>query len=309
MSDPARPIIAAAAGPKGGVGKSCLSLNLAIALAGQGLKTILVDLDLGGANLHALFGLSNIGPGLADFVFQRRPLIDLLRPTGVNDLSFLLGSADTLGMANLIQWQKIKLLSHLKKLPAEVIVADLGSGSSFITLDLYAAAHLRLLVTSPETTSLINAYGFLKSLIFRVFLRIIRARRNEAVLELISRASRPHHELGLEDINGLIVRAAAEDPASAAQLSAVLNNLRPGIILNLISEPAEARTAEALIILLHKRLSLEAELWAQVPFDAAMRRSVIHMKPLLLLEPQSSAAQAIIRLADQVRARLFGAAA
>jgi len=64
-------VIPVAAG-KGGVGKTQIAANLAIALAQAGEKTIVVDLDLGGSNLHTHLGLPNRNPGLGDYLRARK---------------------------------------------------------------------------------------------------------------------------------------------------------------------------------------------------------------------------------------------
>ena len=65
------PVIIPIAGGKGGVGKSLLTANLAIALSRMGRRTIAVDLDLGGANLHHFLGVANKYPGIGDFLVAR----------------------------------------------------------------------------------------------------------------------------------------------------------------------------------------------------------------------------------------------
>ena len=64
-------VIIPVAGGKGGVGKSILAANLAMALAQAGHETIAVDLDLGGSNLHSYLGISNTFAGVGDFLIDR----------------------------------------------------------------------------------------------------------------------------------------------------------------------------------------------------------------------------------------------
>jgi len=73
---------------KGGVGKSFVAANLAIALAEQGKKVVVADLDFGASNLHTCLGLNNINPGIGDFLRARTAkLQDLLVTTDVQNLS------------------------------------------------------------------------------------------------------------------------------------------------------------------------------------------------------------------------------
>jgi flagellar biosynthesis protein FlhG len=69
----AHPVIIPIASGKGGVGKSFLTANLAMALAAMGHRVIAVDLDLGGSNLHTFLGLANRYPGIGDFINGAAP--------------------------------------------------------------------------------------------------------------------------------------------------------------------------------------------------------------------------------------------
>lgn len=79
------------AGGKGGVGKSFLTANLAVALANRGHSTIAVDLDLGNSNLHTFLGLENRNPGIGEYLRKatERSLAELVVPTSVPRLGFL----------------------------------------------------------------------------------------------------------------------------------------------------------------------------------------------------------------------------
>ena len=88
-------IIPIAAG-KGGVGKTFLTANLGLALAEYGKKVIVIDLHLGGSNLHSFLGLSNQYPGLGEFIRNRQlQLESLLVPTLFPNLRFLPGETQS----------------------------------------------------------------------------------------------------------------------------------------------------------------------------------------------------------------------
>lgn len=146
-------IIPIAAG-KGGVGKSFLTANLGIALARQGHRTIVVDMDLGGSNLHSFLGLRNRHPGIGDYLEAKSGLLErLLSPTGVENLTFLPGDGKTPFMANIQHAQKIKLISRIRRLPADYILLDLGAGSSFNTLDFFSISEKGIVITATELSS------------------------------------------------------------------------------------------------------------------------------------------------------------
>ena len=75
--------IVAFGGGKGGIGKSVVAANVGIALAQLGHSVLLVDADLGGANLHTCLGVSQPAATLSDFVLRGVPLAQLAVPTGI----------------------------------------------------------------------------------------------------------------------------------------------------------------------------------------------------------------------------------
>src|SRR5262249_1996186 len=124
-------------GGKGGVGKSVLTANLAVALAETGRKVVLADLDLGAASQHLLLGVPSCRSGI-------RPLIEgsvadlrqALTPTAVPNLSLLAGTGDVLDAAGIGHEAKLLLLRKLRALEA-VVVLDVGAGIGYNALDFF----------------------------------------------------------------------------------------------------------------------------------------------------------------------------
>ena len=111
---------------KGGTGKTVLSGNLGVALARKGKKVILMDLDLGGANLHTCLGIKNDRPGIGDYIYKHvQSLTDIVYPTPVQGLSFIPGDVLLPGTANLDYGTKKKIIRNIKNLNADYILLDL----------------------------------------------------------------------------------------------------------------------------------------------------------------------------------------
>jgi MinD-like ATPase involved in chromosome partitioning or flagellar assembly len=157
------PDIWAVAGGKGGVGKSVIAANLALAVARSGLSCLLVDGDLGAGNQHTLFGEEPRKQSLDSFLLGEAASLDAVcKASRFPGLSLAFSREGAVGAANPKHSQKQKLLRHLAKIEADVVIIDLGAGTSFNTLDLFLAARVRLVVTTPEPTAVQNAYGFIK---------------------------------------------------------------------------------------------------------------------------------------------------
>ena len=127
---PAAARILSVGGGKGGVGKSVIAANLAVDMARAGAKTILVDADLGAANLHTLFDLRRAGRTLNElFTHEIESLEEAMVDVGVPNLRLIPGSSATAGAANLKHAQKLKLVRQLQGLEADVVIIDVDRKS------------------------------------------------------------------------------------------------------------------------------------------------------------------------------------
>lgn len=149
---------------KGGAGKSNISVNLSLALAGRGKRVVLLDADLGMANVDLLCGLSPKF-SLAHVVRGEKQVRDILLPLGEN-LSVLPGGPGVRELADLDENLLLKLIDSMSVLEgmADILVVDTGAGIHRNTISFGAASDAVLLVTTPEPTSIRDAYGVLKAL-------------------------------------------------------------------------------------------------------------------------------------------------
>ncbi len=113
-------------------GTSGLGLSL------LGYKVILVDGDLGGADLHLFFNQVSPPRSLSTFLTREvDELRDVLLPTPNENLRLACGGSELVGMANLSHGAKTKLIRHIRKLDADFVLIDLGAGSAYNTLDIF----------------------------------------------------------------------------------------------------------------------------------------------------------------------------
>lgn len=291
-------IIPIAAG-KGGVGKSFLTANLAIALAQAGHRTIAVDLDLGGSNLHSFLGLANRHPGIGDFLQAKSgSLDDLLVPVGVDNLSFLPGDGKTPFMANIQYAQKVKLITHIQKLQADYILLDLGAGSSFNTLDLFSISDKGLVITTPDPPAIMNMLVFLKNYLLR---NISRAFAQDNALNNFLRdfCKRPM-EGQMSSIAALMEEISLEDPKAARIIEKAHTNFRPRIVFNFGEHPDELGVTRQIDQRLKNVLSLSPDYFGFLYYDPAVRQSIRDQTPLVLEFPESDTGKSIRQIAKRI---------
>ena len=180
---------------KGGVGKSNLALNLAIALGCRGRRVVLFDADMGMANLDVLCGLTPTGT-IEDVVRGRIPLREIL-VQGPGGFQLVPGASGVASMANIDGLGRRRLLKQLAMLDtvADHLLIDMGAGISSSVMSFAAAADRVVVVTTPEPTSMTDAYGAMKALVsrgrdMRIDLVINMAHSDEEGLDVHKRISR-----------------------------------------------------------------------------------------------------------------------
>ncbi len=149
---------------KGGVGKSSLTLNLAIWLSRMGQKVVVFDADFGLANIEIMLGLRP-KYNLADLMYQKKKIADIIT-YGPENVGFISGGSGINEMTNLTRDQILSLIQKLGDLDriADVVLVDTGAGISDAVLEFVAASEEVLLVATPEPTSITDAYALLKTL-------------------------------------------------------------------------------------------------------------------------------------------------
>jgi flagellar biosynthesis protein FlhG len=230
---------------KGGVGKSILATNLAVARARRGERVLLVDFDAGLANAHLLLGLAphhDFGHILDGNVDAREAIV-----RGPEGLSLLSGGVGRHALANPTRRELDRLFKALCPLEREydLMVIDHGSGLSYSTVAHLAATSTLLLVTNHEVTALSDAYALYK---------------------------RAH-----------MVNA----------------QIRVGMVINRTPDEAQANSAwERFKAASLRFLGHNPEYVGWVPQDEAVGRSVQARSPVTVLEPNSRAARAILKIAE-----------
>lgn len=149
---------------KGGVGKSNVSVNLAIQMSRLGKRTVILDADFGLANIEVMLG---IRPkyNLADMMFRGRDVREIIC-RGPEEIGFISGGSGLREMTNLNKDQILSLVHTMYELDryADVVIIDTGAGISDTVIELVAASSEVLLVATPEPTSITDAYALLKTL-------------------------------------------------------------------------------------------------------------------------------------------------
>ncbi|HOJ65074.1 MAG TPA: AAA family ATPase [Spirochaetota bacterium] len=293
-----KPIIIPIASGKGGVGKTFISINLSYALASLGKKTVLIDVDFGGANIHTCLGYDIAPDGVGNFLNQKNMrLEDYLLNTSEPNLRFIPGDAEMVGIANISNAQKKKLINQILTLDADYVVLDLGAGSTYNTIDFFMMSAFSIIVATPELTSILNAYALLKNSLFR--LMYIDLKKYPDVKDIFT----THMKVGGESawkISDILNKVFEVDPELHAETLAMIDSFNPKIIINMAYQPKDVSMGEKLRKISKTYLNIDMEYLGFLYRDKIVEQSITERKPLAILAPNSTTYQTIIKMAYKI---------
>lgn len=284
-------------GGKGGIGKSVVSLGLGIGLARLGKKVILIDGDLGGANLHTLMGVRYPHVTLEHFLLKKVPrLEDTIIQTDVEDIGLICGADDILGAANPTYSQKIRLLNQIEALPAQYVLLDLGAGTAFNLLDFFNYSPGKIVVFSSQSTSLQNAYGFIKSALYRKISRDFA--KNDAVMDLLFKDDQNETPIGT--VRELLAHLKDRAPRQYDRLGRLLRGYQIFLVANMVKSKVDLKSSEIIQSVCTDFLSLQPEIMGHVAFDPTIEAAVNHMTQFPLNHKKSKAGADLAQIALRV---------
>lgn len=286
------PCIVSVASGKGGVGKSMVVSNLGLLLAKKGFRVTLVDMDLGGANLHILFGMFHPPSTLTDFLTNTlNNLNEIAHPIpSLSSLKLIPGTGETLITANLQHAKKKRLIRHLQKLDADIILVDVGAGTSYHALDFFLLADYFLAVATPDPTSVLDLYRFIKLAAIRKVLTAFLAR--DPVAEAL--LNKDFHS-----VTAVLEAVGKTSESGVAIAQQALKGFQPALILNRMTSKSRINTLH-LQHLLKQYVGTELSILGKIPEDIHVQQSILKYLPVVELAPSSPATIALNQIADNV---------
>lgn len=147
---------------KGGVGKSNLSLNLSLALTKQKQRVLLFDMDIGMGNIDILIG-QTASYTMVDLLEKKLSIQQIIKK-GPQDLAYVAGGT---GISSVFEWSPSDLAHLIQELNSltnqyDYMIFDMGAGMSESVLKFLKAVDEMIVVTTPEPTSITDAYAAIK---------------------------------------------------------------------------------------------------------------------------------------------------
>jgi len=159
-------VISVASG-KGGVGKSSISVNLAIAMSRLGARVLILDADFGLANVDIMLGITT-RMDLSYFLRGEKSLAEIIQ-LGHEGVRFISGGSGVNELINMKEEQLSELLAKIVRIdaPIDIIIMDAGAGVSNTIMQVLLASSETIVVTTAEPTSVLDAYALVKTIVKR----------------------------------------------------------------------------------------------------------------------------------------------
>ncbi len=290
--------IIAVGGGKGGIGKTVVSASLAIALAEAQKEVVVIDGDLGGANLHAVFGIYLPRLTLYDFYSRKvNRLSDLVLDTPIPGVRVICGAPGTPGMANIRYWEKLKTLRHLNYLDADFVIVDLGAGMSYNEIDFFNSADIGIVVASPEPTSIHECYNFIKMALFR---KLHRAFMDEPdVMDILRRSADPMHLHDRRLMSQIAEEIRSRNLRAGIRFYKLLNHTSPKLILNKLHHYQEYQDGLSLQVAVQELLRIKVEYWGYLPYSPHVPQAIRERRPDQILRSDTQLRKHVVKIVQK----------
>jgi len=296
--DPQMPHIYPIGGGKGGTGKSFITVNLGALLAGRGNKVVLVDLDLGGSNLHTLLGIRNPRPGINEFLNKESKSLDQVVLSSSIPNLYMIGSMNcSLEIANLFHAQKVKIIRAVQKLPYDYILLDLGAGTNFNTLDFFLTSHEGVFIFTPEPTSIENAFRFVKAVCLRRLKQILKQQAFAVIArELLNSAEKTR----IRAVSDIIEYVVEQDSDRGKLLKAQLGQVKFNFVLNQFREQTDVDLGKKIERVFNRHFYSSFRFLGNVSYDERVHDAVYSQKVFINKFPFTLTATDLQRIAKSM---------
>ncbi len=277
---------------KGGTGKSMVVANLAYLLAKAGKKVCVVDLDIGGADVHTLYGIFEPQHTLTDFLTRRLDsLTDIVTTLdSFYGLQLIAGTGETMQTANMTYQEKQRLLRNLKTIDVDVLFIDVGAGTSYHMLDFFMFSDIQLCVATPEPTAIMDFYKFLQLATIRKALGGFLSH---------SQVSKALKKKNFESLAEVYLHADQVQEGAKEKIEAALEFFQPLLIINrtgIVSKINHLKLRK----LAAKYLGIELQNLGEIPDDKAVIKAISDYVPVCEYDSVAPSSKALTAMSQKL---------
>jgi len=293
-------LIVPVGGGKGGTGKTFICGNLGIELARRGKRTLLIDLDLGAANLHTMIGLPLPAKNLSDFINRRIDTIDEAAvKTSLPNLFMISGARNDLNIANLLYTHKVKILNAVSRLDYDYILLDLGAGTAYNAIDFFMISTAGIMVAVPEPTSIENIYRMTRSLCFRIVRHIAGGKEFQQLLKDVKNRDPDGKRDYLETVLAVMKKRNGQ---WGDRFQRITGNFRLQLVMNQMREHDDQGLGTHISGIINKHLGVGIHFLGNIAFNNRVHDSICNRAAFVDKYPYTQTTTDIRRLSEEVLA-------
>jgi flagellar biosynthesis protein FlhG len=276
-------LIAFASG-RGGTGRSLLAANVAVYLAQAAKKVVALDADPAGGPLHQLLGAQRPPRGFGEFLRGKAAALnELIVDTPIAGVGLIGGEGSTFGASRPKQTAK-GILAAIAALDADYVIADLGPADSTLTVDLWLAADVPVLVTLPDPASIESLYRFAKSAFVR------RLRTTRGLDRLVG------NPIGPPPAALDLYRMARQSGGPAERLEQEIRRFRPTFVVNQTRTMPDLKLGSWIATAARRRLGHAFDYLGHIESDETVWLAARRRRSLVAEYPEGKASKNIERL-------------
>ena len=281
-----KPLIYAVGGGKGGVGKSFLTTNLAMLFAKNDSKTLILDLDFGGANTHTYLKMKNLKHSIFDFLSGKiNRISEVVQPTPFHNLFIITAHGQWFKNEDALYKRVPELLKEVKKLNFDRVLLDLGAGTHTETLSGFLEADFKLTLATPEPTSIENTYFFLKRAFYK---QLKKVSEQYNFSEQIDTVLKHRDEFNITKPSQLLKYIEDEYGNTGKKITQEFIKTIPLFVINQCRTPLDYNLCESLSQIARNYFGLNAISLGHLSYDNQVWQSVRSIKPLSVDYPNCS---------------------
>ncbi len=276
---------------KGGTGKSMVIANIAMLLAKAGRRVCVIDLDVGGADIHILYGLFEPDRTLTDFITRKTEDINtLIHTLNFYGIQLIPGTGDTLHTANMSFQAKKRILRSLATIDTDVLLIDVGAGTNYHALDFFMFADIQICVTSPEPTSIMDFY---------TFLQLATIRKALGSFLSMGEVGRTLRETKFDSLSEVFSMAESIQDGARAKAQLALTNFNPLLVVNKVGSGAKINLLK-LRKLASKYLGIYLPDLGEIPYDETVDEALRAYMPVAEFAPDCPASLALSKTSEKL---------
>ncbi len=284
---------------KGGVGKTLLTANLGILLSRLNKKVIILDADLGASNLHTALGIPYLRTTLNDLLAgSGKNLSNLMVETPIENLFLIGGSRQLPVYPNYQTNMTRKILSGIPHLDADILLIDLSGGIAPHVLDLFLLSDRGIAVMTDDPASIQNTYHFLKMAVFQKILKTFPS--NPLISYMVHSATRPGSREQIKSVPELIDKISHVDHYYADVIRENLQAFTPRIIINMLNDKDDTRSANVVSAVSNKFVGVSPELLGTLEYDRGIKESTSNLRPFTLDSRNMKGAEELNLIANRL---------